>query len=240
MTTILSLLIVFGFFALQQPCEVAATRGPTQVMINKDISVQSETRNALLASLIIPDVLDDFLPQYSLQITYPATHTTVQLGNQVQPSQVHSTPVFDFRPLGSSSLSADTNNKTFTLILTDPDARSRKNPDWSEMCHWIVTNITSPELVMPGNPDRSPTPAVLKTYLPPGPPKGTGWHRYVFVLLAGDANEARNLQAPKDRKHWGYGRVRHGIRDWAQDNKLKILSANFFYSMSGNDTSNTE
>lgn len=49
MTAILSLaiIIVFGFFALQQqPCKVAATRGPTQVMVNKDISVQSETRDA--------------------------------------------------------------------------------------------------------------------------------------------------------------------------------------------------
>jgi len=25
-----------------------------------------------------------------------------------------------------------------TIILTDPDAPSRKDPKWSEMCHWIA------------------------------------------------------------------------------------------------------
>lgn len=25
-----------------------------------------------------------------------------------------------------------------TLALTDPDAPSRKDPKWGEMCHWIV------------------------------------------------------------------------------------------------------
>jgi phosphatidylethanolamine-binding protein (PEBP) family uncharacterized protein len=179
-------------------------------------------------------VLDDFMPQYSLEIVYPATHTTIQLGNRVMPNQVHDTPVYDFRPFDSQP---HQQARTYTLILTDPDARSRKNPDWSEMCHWIVTNITSPELPNPGKPDQIPTPVIMEPYLPPRPPKGTGWHRYVLVLMASNASHPENITAPEDRKHWGYGRVRHGVRDWAKDQNLEVLGANFFYSMMGNETS---
>lgn len=28
--------------------------------------------------------------------------------------------------------------KGLTIVLTDPDAPSRKSPEWSEVCHWIA------------------------------------------------------------------------------------------------------
>jgi len=30
---------------------------------------------------------------------------------------------------------------TYTIALTDPDAPSRDDPEWSEICHWIATNV---------------------------------------------------------------------------------------------------
>jgi phosphatidylethanolamine-binding protein (PEBP) family uncharacterized protein len=38
-----------------------------------------------------------------------------------------------------SNAKAGEDVKSFTVALTDPDAPSRKDPGWSEMCHWIVT-----------------------------------------------------------------------------------------------------
>lgn len=59
----------------------------------------------------------------------------------------------------------------------------------------------------------------------PGPPPKTGYHRYIFVVLAGDIS---NLTAPTDRQHWGTGKVRHGVRDWAEKEGLRVVGANYF------------
>ena len=65
----------------------------------------------------------------------------------------------------------------------------------------------------------------LMEYMPPGPPPKTGYHRYVFVLLApiegeGGSNE---LVKPKERAHWGYGKMGKGVRNWAKDNGLEAV-----------------
>ena len=57
---------------------------------------------------------------------------------------------------------------------------------------------------------------------PPGPPKKTGKHRYVFLVFAPQNGTTLplNLSKPKERKHWGTGEERKGVRDWAKDNGL--------------------
>ena len=100
----------------------------------------------------------------------------------------------------------------------------------AEMCHWIATNITldsSTAVVF------TPTFDELMPYVPPSPPPKTGYHRYVFVLLApSSSTEALSnaisttgldLKKPKDRPHWGYGKKGKGVRDWAEDNDLVVV-----------------
>lgn len=115
------------------------------------------------------------------------------------------------------------NDTVYTLALTDPDAKSRDDPIWSEMCHWLLTNITYAKALK-----EDMAPAEFFQYKPPGPPPTTGPHRYVFVLLAGNATDAAKVKAPRDRQHWGYGEVRHGVRKWAGENNLTVIAANFF------------
>ncbi|KFO08206.1 Phosphatidylethanolamine-binding protein 1 [Balearica regulorum gibbericeps] len=55
-------------------------------------------------------------------------------------------------------------HKLYTLVLTDPDAPSRKDPKFREWHHFLVTN-------MKGNDVGSGT--VLSDYVGSGPPKGT-------------------------------------------------------------------
>ena len=64
---------------------------------------------------------------------------------------------------------------------------------------------------------------------PPSPPKKTGLHRYVFVLLEGDNT---NLTKPEDRKRWGapVERKGYGVREWADEEGLRVVGANFFYA----------
>jgi phosphatidylethanolamine-binding protein len=184
----------------------------------------SSIHDALKYSSVISEVLDDFEPTHSLSITYPKSHESVQLGNDIPVASVSSRPAFEFHAMSVDNGTPGSSNKTFTLILTDPDAKSRDNPKWSEMCHWILTNLTAP--VTSGiNISKN---GELVEYLPPTPPPKTGKHRYVFVLLEGQEGPA--LSTPKDRKHWGFGKIRHGVRDWAKENELKVVGANFFYA----------
>lgn len=60
----------------------------------------------------------------------------------------------------------------------------------------------------------------IMEYTAPAPPEGTGKHRYLLLLLEGDA---KNAEAPSDRKKWGGSEQRTGIKQWAERNGLKPI-----------------
>ncbi|WEW58545.1 carboxypeptidase Y inhibitor [Emydomyces testavorans] len=187
-------------------------------------------REALRSNEIIPDVLDDFHPKFTLKITYPSTHTEVSLGNHISTSKIQNAPVYEFHPISPSEETTTESKKAYHLVLTDPDAKSRQHPIWSEFCHWIISNVSSPAVSGgPGSSGKSEA-KVLEPYMGPSPPAGTGYHRYVFVLLRGDADKCGKLEAPKERKHWGYGKERHGVRQSASQHELEVVGANFFFA----------
>lgn len=57
--------------------------------------------------------------------------------------------------------------------MIDPDAPSRRDPNISEVKHWLVGNIL-------GNDVR--TGEVIAEYLGSKPPQDTEYHRYVFLV----------------------------------------------------------
>lgn len=59
----------------------------------------------------------------------------------------------------------------------------------------------------------------------PAPPKKTGHHRYVFTLLEGVNT---NLRVPAERKNFGAGENGHGVQDWAKNQSLQVIGANWF------------
>ena len=170
-------------------------------------------------------VLDDFEPSIVFTPYYPSKNKTVDLGNRIKPKAVASSP--DIYASGTVKP-----NITYTLVLTDPDATSRAHPIKAQMCHWIVTNITAP------SPDAGQGEGFdlghvsslagqngaleLEPYFPPSPPPKTGYHRYVFVVLASKSG-LEIPKMPKKRPHWGYGKVGAGVREWAFDNKLSVI-----------------
>ena len=52
----------------------------------------------------------------------------------------------------------------------------------------------------------------------------------MFVLLApvgvGGSGE---LKKPKDRPHWGYGKVGKGVSEWADENGLTVVGENIYW-----------
>ncbi|KAL8995788.1 MAG: hypothetical protein Q9169_004546 [Polycauliona sp. 2 TL-2023] len=176
-----------------------------------------------------------------------------------------SNPTFHIQAIDSGDDTIPTptlrGNTTYTLALTDPDATSHADPTMAEMCHWIVTGFSMQSDSLFEHTMHLPVdfqsmaadlqfsdlesldvlagsnkPTELMSYYPPAPPPKTGYHRYVFVLLApegqtaGVGDASAGLKKPKERPHWGYGKVGKGVRDWANDNGLTPVAANFFYA----------
>ena len=194
-------------------------------------------------------MLDDFEPSIVVEPYYSSKNKTVELGNRIKPKAASSRPEI----YASGTVKP---NVTYTLVLTDPDATSRADPIKAQMCHWIVTNITSssPNDQQAEGIDLDRALALaekngaleLEPYFPPAPPPKTGYHRYVFVVL--ESKSGLDLpKTPRERPHWGYGEVGAGVREWAHENKLAVIGklqrklnlsvlltrssgANFFYS----------
>lgn len=169
----------------------------------------------LLDAEIIPTVIDDFIPALTLTVSWP--NETAKLGNTIDPDELQDAPTVKLHGLHHLNWSG----LQYTITLTDPDAPSRDNPEWSEMCHWIATKIsvTSPSIEEGYNLKKLKD---VMPYKPPGPPSNTGKHRYVFLAFApanGTTKKLR-LSKPSDRQHWGTGKERHGVRDWAAQNGL--------------------
>ncbi|MCP9258556.1 putative odorant-binding protein A5 [Dirofilaria immitis] len=111
---------------------------------------------------VVPDVVPK-APTKLLSVSY--RNLTVNLGNELTPTQVKNQPTKVSWDVEAGNL--------YTLVMTDPDAPSRTNPRFREWHHWLIINI-------PGQDVSSGK--VLSEYIGSGPPKGTGLHRYVFLV----------------------------------------------------------
>lgn len=91
----------------------------------------------------------------------------------------------------------------------------------------MLLNVSRHDLLLLSTVNGVESLLIDDTDKPPGPPQKTGLHRYIFVLLAGDN---KNITAPGDRKNWGTGKARNGVRQWAEEQGLVVLGANYFVS----------
>ncbi|KAJ8933207.1 hypothetical protein NQ314_014154 [Rhamnusium bicolor] len=109
-----------------------------------------------------------FFPRVSLNITYDVENgkLPIYFGNIVKPSEATKIPEVTYE---------SDENTLWSLILTNPDGHFTEQT--SEYVHWFVGNI-------PGNKlEKGET---LVEYLQPFPPKGTGYHRHIFILYKQD------------------------------------------------------
>ncbi|KAF6217238.1 hypothetical protein GE061_001592 [Apolygus lucorum] len=112
--------------------------------------------------LVVPDVIQK-APEKVVKVSYKSG-VIADLGNEVTPTQVKDEPTVEWE--------ADP-SKFYLLCMTDPDAPSRHEPKFREWQHWLVGNIPGSD-VSKGE--------VLSEYVGSGPPKGTGLHRYIFLV----------------------------------------------------------
>lgn len=121
---------------------------------------------------VVPDVIE-IAPSEILQISYPG-ELSVNEGNELTPTQVKKKPTLKW---------TSKDDELYTVIMTDPDAPSRKEPIMKEFQHWTVVNI-------PGNDVEKGQ--VVADYVGSGPPSGTGLHRYVFLVYKQNGKITQN------------------------------------------------
>uniref|UniRef100_A0A2K5Z2B2 Phosphatidylethanolamine-binding protein 1 n=1 Tax=Mandrillus leucophaeus TaxID=9568 RepID=A0A2K5Z2B2_MANLE len=107
----------------------------------------------------------DEQPQHPLHVTY-AGAALDELGKVLTPTQVKNRPT-------SIWWDGIDSGKRYALVLTDPDAPSRKDPKYREWHHFLVVNIKGSDIS---------SGTVLSDYVGSGPPKGTGLHYYVWLV----------------------------------------------------------
>eukprot|EP00731_Ephydatia_muelleri_P036781 Em0324g9a len=154
----------------------------------------------------VPDVVDK-APTELAEVSYDSG-VKCELGNVLTPTQVQNQPTVTW--------SAEPGAK-YTVVLTDPDAPSRKNPIRREWKHWVVVDI-------PGCDVAKGT--VLAQYVGSGPPQGTGLHRYIFLVYKQPSDvkfHEKVLGMTAD------GRANWKVQDFAATYKLgKPVAGNFY------------
>lgn len=172
------------------------------------------------------------MPLVTLNATWKKA--SADIGNTIKPKKAKKQPDIHFLDTVPSSLQkpdgphALAEGIQLTVALTDPDAPSRHNPEWSQVCHWIATDVRLTPAGIDGTSalfghDQDLT--EIMPYKPPGPPPKTGKHRYVFVALApkNGTTERLHLSTPSDRQRWGFEGERAGVREWAEENGLGVV-----------------
>lgn len=119
---------------------------------------------AFLQESIVPDVVNK-PPKEKLLIRYPSGKT-VNLGNEIKPVDTREKPYILFNAIPHSF---------YTLLMVDPDTPSRKTSSGLEFRHWLVVNIPGKQLKLG---------QTISEYVGSGAPRGTGLHRYTFLVFA--------------------------------------------------------
>lgn len=156
---------------------------------------------------VVPDVIDNS-PTKGIKVSYNSG-VKVEQGNELTPTQVKDQPNFEYEA---------ENDQLYTLAMVDPDAPSRSEPKFRSVLHFLVANIPGNDV---GKGD------VLAEYIGSGPPKGTGLHRYVFLVY--HQKNGKLVSPMKITKTSRDGRLNFSIRSFAQTNNLgEPVAANFY------------
>lgn len=186
----------------------------------------SNVTAALQREEIIPEVIPTtFSPSILFSIVWPDGKQAV-LSNYLTREDTLEEPNVNFVPLivPASTVAQDV---TYTLVMTDPDAPSRTDPKYRQFRHWVITGLKAP---VPGaeNPSAVKTKPSTTPYRPPGPPPGSGVHRYTFLLFE---EPASGFTVPEGAPE--YGAALEERRSWnavefGNRYGLKLIGATFF------------
>ncbi|KAL4222403.1 Phosphatidylethanolamine-binding protein 1 [Mactra antiquata] len=163
--------------------------------------------SVFVTSGLVKDVIDE-APAKILQISYNGK--VLNPGDNLTPTEVKDVPTVTY------DASPDT---FYTLINHDPDAPSRADPKFGEFQHWVKMNI-------PGNDVNKGE--EMTAYIGSGAPKGTGLHRYLFLLYKQTNGKIDTSVIPSIPNNTAEGRRSQKAREWASKYNLELVAGNFY------------
>jgi hypothetical protein len=168
----------------------------------------------LHTSGIIPDVVPDVADGYEdLPVYFDSTF--VFNGEHLNIHQTLREPHIPVQSIGHGF------SGEYALVLVDPDAPSPSDKSFSQVIHWIVTNIP---YNVPSDQEVHKVGTVIEPYLPPSPIAGT--HRYTFLLFEQPISHF-HPPAPDSR-------ILFNVTSWAKIHNLgKPVAGVFFQSTAG-------
>ena len=91
---------------------------------------------------IIPDVIPEsypFVPSVLFSVAYPSGHEVVP-GKELTKDDTIDEPDIILTPMGLPDQGTQqTEEPSYTLVMTDPDAPSRADPKYRQFRHWVVS-----------------------------------------------------------------------------------------------------
>ncbi|KAJ4485213.1 PEBP-like protein [Lentinula aciculospora] len=195
---------------------------------------------ALKRESIIPDVIPEkpgFDPTVLFSIIYSGG-TEAVLSTELSREDTLEEPEINFTPMVASDESAGDSTSSrgetsYTLVMTDPDAPSKADPKYRQFRHWVITGLQSPATSQ--NPSGTASLIALKTrasttpYRPPGPPPGSGPHRYCFLLFQEPTGDSFTIpEGAKERGAALEERRSWNAFEFGTQYGLKLVGANYF------------
>lgn len=183
---------------------------------------------------IISDVIPSLEPTVQLSARFLSSGEEAAFGNSIVPVDAQGKPAIELLPFpGEDGIAKELQGKTAFVVMTDPDAPSHDNPEWAEFCHWIhkiqlPTRKEGGEVIHNAGKQTSEE---IVPYASPAPPKDTGKHRYVLLVLEG-GKDGKDVKGPSEdqRKKWGNEKAGTSVQKWAEENGLTPIGANYFYA----------
>ena len=129
----------------------------------------NEEKNTWESCEIVPDVIGK-APAGAVEAVYTRKGKESgrvdgnSMGKELTPTQVFAQPTLKWE---------SEKDALYTVVLTDPDAPSRKDPKYREWVHWLVLNVSGNDI------DKGD---VVIEYVGSAPPKDTDLHRYCLFV----------------------------------------------------------
>jgi len=148
-------------------------------------------------------------PEKQLEVAYPGLFPFAP-GDGLAVSEAREIP-----NIGLEEASKD---QLYTVAMVDPDAPSRKNPRAAQWLHWILTNVEGERLI--SGQDLSGE--EVTAYAGPSPPKGSGPHRYVFLVW--QQQQVVSMESPRSRARGDISKIAESLGLGAP------MAGNFFFA----------
>ncbi|KAL0957020.1 hypothetical protein HGRIS_003121 [Hohenbuehelia grisea] len=138
--------------------------------------------DAFTQARVVPDVLRSFEPQGVLEVVFtdPSTSNQIRVtpGMNLTPAQTANRPNF-----GVSGLPPSFAPQSFVLAFIDPDAPTPSNRTLAQVRHLLGGDFALEGQLNETTPLLANKSEAITEYLGPGPPPGSGPHRYVVLLF---------------------------------------------------------